>query len=114
MWRFASGALGSMTHGTLLHREKYETEIEIWGDGLRIVLLDPYGHCRILIRRPHSEETEKIEFLDDDPYLTEDKAFLDAVRSGDSSGIRSSYADAMKTFELTWAITDTTNSKGTS
>ncbi len=114
VWRFASGALGSMTHGTLLHREKYETEIEIWGDGLRIVLLDPYGHCRILIRRPHSEETEKIEFLDDDPYLTEDKAFLDAVRSGDSSGIRSSYADAMKTFELTWAITDTTNSKGTS
>ena len=106
VWRFDGGALGSLTHGTLLHGEKYETELEIWGDGLRIVLLDPYDRCRVLIRRPGSEQTEEITFPDDDPYLTEDQAFLAAVRTGDRSGIRSSYADALKTFELTWAITD--------
>ena len=99
-------ARSAPSHGTLLHREKYETEIEIWGDGLRIVLLEPYGHCRVLVRRPHSEETEEFEFAGDDPYLTEDRAFLEAVRTGDCSGIRSSYDDALKTYELSWAITD--------
>ena len=41
---------------------------------------------------------------DDDPYLSEDAAFLSAVRSGDASCVRSSYADAFRTYELTWAI----------
>ncbi|HIJ64695.1 MAG TPA: Gfo/Idh/MocA family oxidoreductase [Candidatus Hydrogenedentes bacterium] len=106
VWRFANGAVGSLTHGTLLHRKKYETELEVWGDGLRIALLDPYGDCRALVRRPHSEDAEEMAFSDDDPYLTEDEAFLDAVRTGDRSRIRSPYGDALKTFELTWAITD--------
>lgn len=106
VWRFASGAIGNLTHATLLHKRKYETEIEVWGDGLRIVLQDPYGICRVLIRRPHSEETEEFDFQGDDAYLTENKAFLDAVRKGDQSGILSSYEDALKTYELTWAITD--------
>lgn len=106
VWQFESGALGSLMHGTLLHREKYETEIEIWGDGLRLVLQDPYGACRLLTRHPHSEETEETAFAGDDPYLTEDIAFIEAIRTGDQSRIRSSYADALKTYELTWAITD--------
>ena len=42
-WRFASGALGSLVHGALLHGRRYESTIEIWADGLRIVLDDPYG-----------------------------------------------------------------------
>jgi len=104
VWRFASGAVGSLTHGALLHRQKYESELEVWSDGLRLVLHDPYGRCRLSVRRPHDEATETLDFADDDPYLTEDAAFLDAVRRGDAAGIRSSYADAMKTYELTWAI----------
>ncbi|MBT4499046.1 MAG: gfo/Idh/MocA family oxidoreductase, partial [Gemmatimonadetes bacterium] len=54
----------------------------------------------------HSEETETIRFADDDSYLEEDVAFVEALRTGDRSEIRSSYEDAFKTFELTWAITD--------
>jgi len=104
VWRFESGALGSLTHGALLHEEKYEVELEVWGDGLRMVLEDPYGRCRLRVRRPHTEQTETLDFAEDDPYLAEDAAFLDAVRSGDASGIRSPYADALKTYELTWAI----------
>jgi hypothetical protein len=106
VWKFEGGAVGSLTHGALLHRSKYETEIELWGDGLRVVFSDPYGRNLLRLRRPHSEETEEVSFPGDDPYLTEDRVFLEAVRSGDPSGIRSSYADALKTFELTWAITD--------
>jgi predicted dehydrogenase len=105
VWRFASGAIGSLSHATLLHQAKYESELEVWGDGLRLVLQDPYGACRLLARRPYSERTEVIgEYLDDDSYLTEDAAFLAAIRTGDASGIRSTYADAFRTHQFAWAI----------
>jgi predicted dehydrogenase len=106
VWKFTSGAVGSLTHASLLHREKYDTQLEVWGDGLRIVLLDPYGRPKIQVRRPHSEVMEEIEIGDDDPYLSEDQAFVRAVRTGDRSGIRCGYADGLKTYELTWAIAD--------
>ncbi len=104
VWRFRNGALGSLTHGILLHRKKYESELEVWGDGLRMVLADPYGACRLHVRRPGSESVETEDLSDDDPYLSEDRAFIDAVRRQDASAIRSPYADAFRTFELTWAI----------
>ncbi len=51
------------------------------------------------------EEEEQIyEFPSADPYLGEDRAFLEAVRSGDSSGIQSSYSDAAKTYQLSWDV----------
>lgn len=39
-----------------------------------------------------------------DPYQLEVEAFVEAVRSGDRSAIRSSYADALKTHEVCMAI----------
>jgi len=106
VWRFASGGVGSLVHGTLLHGGKYESELEVWADGLRLVLVDPYGDCRLLVRWPHSEETKVMRFGDDDPYLAEDAAFVEALRTGDRGKIRSRYEDAFRTHELTWAITD--------
>lgn len=41
-----------------------------------------------------------------DPYELEDKVFVDAVRTGDASAIRSSYADALRTHHVCMAITD--------
>lgn len=114
VWRFADGAVGSLTHGTLLHEAKYESELEVWGDGLRLVLQDPYGVCRLLMRRPHAEATEIVgEYGDDDPYLGEDTAFIDAIRSGNPAGIRSPYADAFRTYQLTWAIRRAAERSGT-
>jgi predicted dehydrogenase len=113
VWRFASGAVGSLSHATLLHEAKYESELEVWGDGLRLVLQDPYGVCRLLARRPHSEPTEVIgEYAADDTYLTEDAAFLGALRTGDASAIRSTYADAFRTHQFTWAIRRAAASRG--
>ncbi len=42
-WRFNSGAIGSLMHGVFLHEVKYEAELELWGDGYRIELLEPYS-----------------------------------------------------------------------
>jgi predicted dehydrogenase len=106
VWMCQSGAVASLTHATLLHKEKYDTRLEVWGDGLRVELADPYGAPVLSVRRPGTEATEIVPLEPDDPYLAEDVAFVEAVRTGDASRIRSPYADALKTFELTWAITD--------
>lgn len=47
-------------------------------------------------------ETRDIEAKRDQTYRL-DKAFLDAVRTGDPSGIRSPYSDAMKSLRLAFA-----------
>jgi predicted dehydrogenase len=104
VWCFESGALGSLTHAVLLHEKRYDAALEVWADGLLMQLLDPYGDPVVRVRHPHSENYEDVSCSGDDPYLTEDRAFVHAVRTGDVSSIRSSYADALRTFELTWKI----------
>jgi len=104
IWRFKSGALASFTHGALLHGIKYETEFEIWGDGYRLILRDPYGKVELSVRTPASEKEEVYEFSQDDPYLTENRVFIDAIQSRNTSKIQSPYSDAFKTYELSWAI----------
>jgi len=70
----------------------------------RLVLADPYGDCRLSVRRPGGEAAAVESFADDDPYLSEDAAFVQAVRTGERSLIRSGYADALRTHELAWSI----------
>ncbi len=57
----------------------------------------------ILIYKGEGKE-EVYSFPTADPYLAEDKAFLQAVMSGDTSNIQSSYADAAKTYQLSWDV----------
>ncbi|RKN74132.1 Gfo/Idh/MocA family protein [Paenibacillus ginsengarvi] len=47
--------------------------------------------------------TTEYRSSDADPYTLENEAFLHAVRTGDTSRIRSDYADAFRTFEATAA-----------
>ena len=104
-WCFSNGAAGSLAHGLLLHQQRYEADLEVWADGVRCVLTNPYQMCRLGIRRSGIEETDWQDF-DDDPYLTEDIAFIKAVRKGSTQLVRSTYADAMKTYRLSWTISD--------
>lgn len=67
------------------------------------VALFQFAPSHLTIRREH-ETTEKRPGLD--PYRAEDAAFIDAVRTGDASEIRSPYADALRTHELTMAIVE--------
>ena len=50
------------------------------------------------------EEEEIHHFPSADPYLGEDKVFLEAVRSGDDSTVQSSYSDAAKSYQLSWQV----------
>lgn len=103
MWKFASGAVGSLTHSALLHGWNYETHFEVSGDGYLIRLSDPYGKNEITFRGPE-DEVERHMSVPNDPYWEEIEAFVEAVRNKDPSKIASSYADAFKTYEATWAI----------
>jgi predicted dehydrogenase len=115
-WRFQSGALCTLTHGVMLHGHNNEAEVEVWADGLRMTLEDPYVTCRLSVKRSRSDKDcgDQVQVYDfgtygdadltSDPYHNEVVAFLDAVRNKDPSLIRSSFEDAFKTYELTWAI----------
>lgn len=100
LFKFNSGAIGSLSHGVLQHGQKYHTQFEIWCDGYRILLEDPYSSaCTVTIN-------DKVtHFPDDDMYHTEDTAFLHAIVTGDRSKIKSLYPDAVSTYKLTWDIT---------
>lgn len=47
--------------------------------------------------------TERTTF-EDDPFETELAAMIDAIDTHCSTGILSSFSDALQTYELTWAI----------
>jgi hypothetical protein len=51
-WKFKSGAIGTLTHGIILHGEKYDCKIEVWADGFQAAILDPYDECTVIIRNP--------------------------------------------------------------
>lgn len=117
-FRFKSGAVCSITHGVQLHGGNIEAEIEVWADGLRLRLEDPYTTCRLTVRRSsgydggNGEKIDVFDFggygssdnLEADPYYNEAKAFIDAVRGNNPSLIKSSYEDAFETYQLTWDI----------
>lgn len=105
-WRFTSGALGTLTHALLLHGKAYDTELEVWADGLRAVLRDPYSPaCHLDLRSGEMHSTQTPVDGANDPYYAEMDAFLRAIRENRPDLIRSPYADAARTYEVTWAIT---------
>jgi len=120
MWMFENGTMGSLMCGTLLHGRKSSAEIEIWADGIRIVMVDPLSENPVLsIRMPGSEadETEELsqQLLtavdprppatpDGDPNLMAVHGFVHAVRTSRPEFIRTSYWDALRTHKLVFAI----------
>jgi predicted dehydrogenase len=121
MWRQKCGTLCQLSHGVQLHGSKYEAEVEVWADGLRMSLEDPYAACRLTVRRSkdinnknNGDVVETFDFgaytstesadLTADPYYNEVDCFIKAVRTGDHSLVRSSYEDAFQTYQLTWDI----------
>ncbi|MCC7493841.1 MAG: Gfo/Idh/MocA family oxidoreductase [Fimbriimonadaceae bacterium] len=66
-------------------------------------LFTGWDHAAKILRK--GEPAEEIQG-EPDIFSVEDRVFLDAVRSGDGSGIRSTYPDAAKTLLLTLAANE--------
>jgi len=98
--KFANGALGTVS-STCVLKTRWNSEFDLVAEGLRIeVKLAPQP---LLIASNGSVEEVKGVV---DPFLEEDKAFIDAVRAGDPSRIRCDYEEAVKTLKISLAAAD--------
>jgi len=94
---FASGAVASITSACMLNTGGYV--------GLDLYLKEQVLRLdsrNLTVEKPTGKE---VFYLGNNPTLEEDTAFIRAVQSGDPSGIRSPYSDAVKTLKLTLAAT---------
>ncbi|KAG6903228.1 hypothetical protein C0995_002771 [Termitomyces sp. Mi166 len=99
-WKYDSGAVGSFTHVVALHDTNYSCELE--------VLVNPYVQPVLYVRRPGDELEQAIRFPDDDPFFSEVSNLIDVIEDieedPEAAQILSTYDDAVRTYELTWAI----------
>ena len=90
---FENGVIGAFANTCILS-QSHTIGVHVYAQDL--VAEVGFGNLRIL------DKGEVREYQGaNDPYLAEHQAFLNAVRSGDRSGILSSYADAVKTLAVT-------------
>lgn len=107
-WRFKDGGLGTLMHSVALPGTRYEANIDVQLDGLKLSLIEPYEKdCILRVRSINNEDANKDQdftFPSDDSYLTELGTFIKAIRTNDPSLVKSSYSDAALTYQMTWAI----------
>lgn len=107
-WKYENGAIGTFTHCVALKGHDYSCELEVFADGYQMKLINPYVQPVLHIRRPGSDLEETYRFPDDDPFFSEISVFIDNVEDieedPETATMLSSYEDACKTYELTWAI----------
>lgn len=96
--KFASGAIGTIHNTCLLKGIGYTTGLVVITPDLIVELL---GGCRLIDPEKRMEYPNR-----NDPYQVEDRIFLDAVRTGDGSAIRSGYADAVQSLAVTLAANE--------
>ncbi|TPX68555.1 hypothetical protein SpCBS45565_g03101 [Spizellomyces sp. 'palustris'] len=114
IWKYTSGAVGTIVHGINLQGTKYNCELEVHADGWFLRMVDPYNEPKLYVRSPLDDAEQLYTFPEDDPYLSQMAVLVDAVKlgmqqdigegTGRTGGILSSWEDASKTYELTWAI----------
>ncbi|KAH9946084.1 putative oxidoreductase C terminal-domain-containing protein [Epithele typhae] len=107
-WKYDSGAVGSFTHLCALQGHDYSCELEVYADGYQLKLVNPYVQPVLYIRRPGSDLEETHRFPDDDPFFSEISVLIDNIEDieedPETAQILSTFEDACKTYELTWAI----------
>jgi len=107
-WKYDSGAVGSFTHVVALQGRNYSCEFEVYADGYSLKLVNPYVAPILYIRKPGDDNETIMRFEDDDPFFSEVSNLIDIIESikegPNTVQILSSYEDAVKTYEFTWAI----------
>jgi myo-inositol 2-dehydrogenase / D-chiro-inositol 1-dehydrogenase len=96
--RFKSGAIGTIHNTCLLKGMGYQTGLVVITRELIVELL---GGCKLIEPGKRTELSSR-----NDPYRTEDQIFLEAIRTGDRSPIRSTYADAVKSLAVSLAVNE--------
>lgn len=95
--RFASGPLGILANTCSLDHSS-TVGLDIFTDSVVLRI-----RSDSLVEERHGEVTTRHE--QGSPFRREDEAFVAAVRSGDATGVKSNYQDALATLALTRKIT---------
>ena len=66
-----------------------------------------HDNSELIVKTPGREERIR---NNNNPYEEEDRAFLDAVRTGDRDAVYCSYKDALETHHITMAINESVES----
>ncbi|KIL69691.1 hypothetical protein M378DRAFT_175828 [Amanita muscaria Koide BX008] len=107
-WKYDSGAVGSFTHVVALQGTNYSCEFEVFADGYSLKLVNPYVLPVLHIRSPGDDLERTHTFPDDDPFFSEVSNLIDVIEDieedPEAAQILSTYDDAVRTYELTWAI----------
>jgi predicted dehydrogenase len=93
--RFASGAVGSFT-ATCLLGWPHRVALHLFADGLALELTER----QLMVTR--GRDTAEVLVADGDPFVREDRAFVDAVQ-GREDRTRATYAEALRTHRVTTA-----------
>lgn len=103
-WTYTSGAVGSLMHAVALQGTDYQTELDVWADGYSLRLVDPYNDPALYVRSPGSDKEQVYRYDGDDPFFTEVSVLIDNIERPNAAPILSTFEDAAKTYEFTWAI----------
>ena len=96
---FDSGVIANISSANVLP-VRYRGGLHIMGEEIIIELMSEKSLMQSTSMTVIAKDkTEKI-YAENDSYLEEDRTFLEAVRTEDSSAIKSDYADALETLRL--------------
>ncbi|TPX58216.1 hypothetical protein SpCBS45565_g08055 [Spizellomyces sp. 'palustris'] len=107
LWKYTSGAVGTLLHTINLQTPSPypDTDVEVHADGYLFKILDLY-HAPTLLTRAGDHDPLVLQYQNDDPYLREVAAVVDAVegRGKGKEEILCDWNDAVETYLLSWAI----------
>jgi predicted dehydrogenase len=109
--RYDRGTIQSHTHSWAIKSTQVTIELLSNDFQLNINLNPEPGHHRSLLTGQVNKERVHFDFTDEDFYVTEMNAFIDAVRSKDQSLIRSPYADAAQTLQVVFSANQSVESR---
>ncbi|KAF7322933.1 hypothetical protein HMN09_00072800 [Mycena chlorophos] len=99
---------GASRTSLLCKGTNYSCELEVYADGYMLKLVDPYVQPTLYMRKPGDDHEQVVRFPDDDPFFSEVSNLIDIIEDieedPEAAQILSSYEDAVRTYELTWAI----------
>jgi myo-inositol 2-dehydrogenase/D-chiro-inositol 1-dehydrogenase len=94
---FENGAVATVVSSDLAPKGYQNVGLHLFS---RDLVLEVGSNRLRIVRAGRTEEVQSSSSA----YLIEDRAFIQAIATGDRSGIRCDYADAVKTLELTLAV----------
>ncbi|QRW27420.1 hypothetical protein RhiXN_02015 [Rhizoctonia solani] len=101
-WKYENGAVGTLTHAVALHGTNYSCELEVYLDGSSILIISqPFTSAALVTITRRLIDSVMMTHS----FQRQVSNLIDVIEHGEGTAeILSTYEDACKTYEFTWAI----------